>query len=177
MKRRRYLATLGAGSLGGLAGCVSLGGEPDGSGSEPGGERTSDRATLRALDVGGASGGPIPVLPAEPTLLDFWATWCAPCKPQMAELRAVNESFPGAHILSITNEADTGAVREFWAEYEGTWAVAQDTDLRTNERFGVTRMPTLLVFDADGAEVWRHVGLAAADTIAAKLREAGARGN
>ena len=63
-----------------------------------------------------------------------------------------------------------------WREYEGTWAVAQDTDLRTNERFGVTRVPTLLVFDADGEEVWRHVGLAAAETVAEKLREAGAAG-
>jgi thiol-disulfide isomerase/thioredoxin len=118
----------------------------------------------------------MPVLPAAPALLDFWATWCAPCKPQMAELRTVREQFPDAHILSITNERDTAAVEEFWREFEGTWAVAQDTELRTNERFDVTRMPTLLVFDAEGTEVWRHVGLAAADSIAAELREAGAGG-
>lgn len=173
MQRRRFLATVGTAVAVGSAGCVSLSGGSDG-GSGDGG---SDGATLQTLDVGGSPGGPMPVLPAEPALLDFWATWCAPCKPQMTELRAVHESFPEVHMLSITNERDTAAVRDFWQEYEGTWAVAQDTELWTNERFNVTRMPTLLVFDADGNEVWRHVGLAAADSIEAKLREAGAGEN
>jgi thiol-disulfide isomerase/thioredoxin len=173
MRRRRLLATLGSGTAAGLAGCLSVGSGGDGPGST--GE-DYDGPTLQALDVEGSPGGPVPVLPDRPALLDFWATWCAPCKPQMAELRSVRESVPDAHMLSITNEAETEAVREFWHEYEGTWAVAQDTELRTNERFGVTRVPTLLVFDADGEEVWRHVGLAAAETVAEKLREAGAAG-
>jgi hypothetical protein len=94
----------------------------------------------------------------------------------MAELRAVRERFDDVHLLSITNESDRDAVREFWTTYEGTWPVALDTALRTNDRFGVTRMPTLLVFDAAGEEVWRHVGLARADRIGDRLREAGAEG-
>ena len=47
--------------------------------------------------------------------------------------------------------------------------------MRTNERFDVTRIPTLLVLDAEGAEIWRHVGLAAAGTVAEVLRKAGAQ--
>ncbi|WP_276261302.1 TlpA family protein disulfide reductase [Haloglomus litoreum] len=172
MQRRRFLAAVGTTVAVGSAGCVS----DSGGAGAGGGDAGSDRATLETLAVAGSPGGELPVLPAEPALLDFWATWCAPCKPQMRELRAVREALPAVHMLSITNESDTAAVRDFWTAYEGTWAVAQDTELRTNERFGVTRMPTLLVFDADGTEVWRHVGLAAADTVEAKLREAGAGG-
>jgi len=175
MRRRRFLGVAGLAASTGLAGCVSSGAGGSGDGGDA--ESTGDGPTLESLDVGGSPGGPVAVLPDEPALLDFWATWCAPCKPQMAELRQVHESFPGVHMLSITNEEDTDAVREFWREYEGTWAVAQDTELRTNERFDVTRVPTLVVFDADGEERWRHVGLAAADTIEEKLREAGAGGD
>jgi thiol-disulfide isomerase/thioredoxin len=176
--RRRFLALAATATSGSLAGCVS-GGLGSGGGSSPTGTGGSDGAPeedeLRTLDVGGSPGGPMPVLPdGEPALLDFWATWCAPCKPQMEELRAVRAAFPDVHMLSITNESETAAVRDFWQEYDGTWAVAQDTDLRTNERFGVNRIPTLLVFDADGTEQWRHVGLAAADSIERQLREAGA---
>jgi thiol-disulfide isomerase/thioredoxin len=163
--RRSFVRAGVVAGLATLAGC--LGGSSD---AAPEGE------TLQSLDVAGSPGGPVAVLPDEVTLLDYWATWCAPCKPQMAELRAVRERFPDLHMLSITNEADEAAIRSFWVEYEGTWPVATDTELRTNDRFGVTAMPTLLVFDASGAEVWRHVGLARAERIVERLREAGAGG-
>lgn len=158
--RRSVLATTAAV---GLAGCLG--------GSDT--ARSGD--TIDTYDVGGSPGDPIPVRPdGRVALLDFWATWCAPCKPQMAELRDVRERFPDVHMLSITNEEDGDAIRSFWTEYEGTWAVASDPELRTNDRFDVNRIPTLLVFDPEGTEVWRHVGLAAAERIADALRQAGA---
>ncbi|MEF8840657.1 MAG: TlpA disulfide reductase family protein [Haloarculaceae archaeon] len=164
--RRSFLrAGLGLG-VAGLAGCTALVGSSGGSG---------EGSTLGSIDVAGSPGGPVPVLPEEGVaLLDWWATWCAPCKPQMAELREIRERFPDVHMLSITNEGEDAPVEGFWREYEGTWAVARDTDLRTNERFGVNRIPTLLVFDTEGAEQWRHVGLAAAEGVAKALRAAGA---
>lgn len=175
MQRREYLGACGL-FAGALAGCLgngqtNPGGESDASATDSPTESLGENE-LRTLDVAGSPGGVTPVVPeGEPALLDFWATWCAPCEPQMDELRAVRESFPGLHLLSITNESDRGAIRSFWREHEGTWPVAVDTELRTNQRFDVTRIPTLLVVDADGRVVWDHVGLAAADTIREALAE------
>lgn len=165
--RRSFLrAGLGLGVVG-LAGCTSAIGSGGGSGG--------DGATLRTYDVGGSPGDEVPVLPeGRVALLDWWATWCAPCKPQMKGLREIRERFPDVHMLSITNEGDEAAIKAFWRQYEGTWPVASDTELRTNERFDVNRMPTLLAFDPEGTEQWRHVGLAATDSVAKQLREAGA---
>lgn len=158
--RRSFLASAAAV---GLAGCL---------GGTGGGTGTSSN-TIGTIDVGGSSGDVVPVKPAgSVALLDFWATWCAPCKPQMAELGTIREQFPDLHMLSITNEDDTAAIKQFWREYDGTWSVAMDPELRTNQRFGVNRIPTLLVFDANGSEVWRHTGLAAAESIADAIREA-----
>lgn len=156
--RRSLLA--GAATVG-LAGCLGTDG--------------SEADTIETLDIAGSPGEPVPVRPdGEVVLLDFWATWCAPCKPQMQELVEIRERFPEVHMLSITNESDAEAVRDFWREYDGTWPVAMDPEVRTNDRFDVTRIPTKLVFDPDGEEVWRHTGLAAAETVADALREAGA---
>lgn len=138
------------------------------------GRSTSDEDTIQTLDVAGSPGGSVPIVSeGDVTLLDFWATWCAPCKPQMAELGEIRDRFPEVHMLSITNESDRDAVASYWEEYDGTWAVAMDPEVRTNERFDVTRIPTKLIFAPDGEEVWRHTGLAAADSIADPLREAG----
>jgi thiol-disulfide isomerase/thioredoxin len=164
MHRTRRSLLVGAGvtvAAVGSAGCLGGSGDDGASGE-----------TLESLEVGGSPGGPVPIKPdGEVVLLDFWATWCAPCKAQMPELAEIRERFPGIHMLSVTNETDRDAIRSFWTEHDGTWPVAMDPEVRTNERFGVTRIPTKIVFDADGAEVWRHTGLSPAEDIAAALDE------
>lgn len=151
---------LGALATAGLAGCLG------------GGDR-SGAPTVESLAVGGSPGGPVALEPPdEPVLLDFFATWCAPCVPQMAELRTVHDRVPALHVRSITNESDRDAVAAFWREHEGTWPVALDPDLATNERYDVRRIPTKILLDADGERAWRHTGLAPAADILAAVEEA-----
>lgn len=148
-----------------LAGCVNpLGG---GSGSAPEG------LTFDTLSVGGSPGEEIAVAPAgEVALVDFFATWCGPCKPQMGNLGAVRERFPDLHMFSVTWESDADAVRSFWQRHDGDWPVALDPEATTSGEFGVSGVPTLLVFDAEGTETWRHRGLAGTDSIASRVERA-----
>jgi thiol-disulfide isomerase/thioredoxin len=169
--RRAVLGASGA-ALAGLAGCTSLSG---GGGSDAdGGATTATPLTLDTYDVAGSSGETVAVRErGTVTLLDFFATWCAPCKPMMAELRQVRSDFPDIHMLSITWEQEQAAIEEFWREYEGTWNVASDPDLTTGEEYGVGgQLPTTLLLDADGNEAWRHVGLARADKIGSQVEAA-----
>jgi thiol-disulfide isomerase/thioredoxin len=165
--RRSVLAT--AAAVGGsLAGCLGSGV----AGSEGASTRASP-LSLPSLAVAGSPGGTVPVRqPDTVSLLDFFGTWCAPCKPQMAHLRTIREEFPGIHMISITWETDDAAVADFWREYEGTWPVAQDPDLRSGERYGIRSIPTLVLLAADGTEVWCHTGLVAAEDIAAQVEAA-----
>ncbi|PSP82947.1 TlpA family protein disulfide reductase [Halobacteriales archaeon QS_1_68_17] len=170
--RRRLLGAGVAALGGGLAGCV--GGGSDGA-NEAGTATTGDGGLgLETLDAGGSSAGTVRVvLPGKTVLVDFFATWCAPCEPQMDHLRTVREQFPGIHMLSISWEEDREAIREFWQEHDGTWPVAVDPSAQSAERFGVSALPTAVVFAPDGTETWRHVGLVDAETLAARVEEAG----
>lgn len=159
--RREFVISLGIGvGTAGLAGC--LGGE------------SATGLSLETVAVAGSPEEEVVVNPeGEAALLDFFATWCAPCKPQMGHLRTVDQELPGLHLLSVTRETDTDAVTAFWRQFEGTWPVAQDPKLDAFKAFGVKGIPTLVLIDSDGDEAWRHTGLAAAETILAEIETAG----
>ena len=162
--RRSFLGAASTALAGGLAGCLgSVLPGPDGD----------DGLTLEALDVGGSPGGELAVNPAgEATLLDFFATWCQPCKPQMAGLGEIRSQFPDLAMRSVTNETDRAAVREFWRRYDGTWPVLVDPGAEAQQAYQPPGVPTLFVFDPEGTEVWRHTGLARTEAIADAVAQA-----
>ena len=171
-RRRRLLAGGIAGVLS-LAGC--LGSVRSGDDGGPG----ATTLTLRSVEVGGSPGGPVPIRPpGRVAVLSFFATWCAPCKPEMANLRAARDRFDrdAVSIVSITAETDRDAVEHFWRRYRGTWPVVLDPDLEATRRYDVAGVPTTLVFAADGDRVLRHAGLASEEAIVEAIAEALDRG-
>jgi thiol-disulfide isomerase/thioredoxin len=161
--RRSLLRTGGLGLATGLAGC--LGSFRSSSGG--------DGVTLQSLAVGGSPGGELAVRPSgRPTLVDFFATWCAPCKPQMSGLGEIRERYPDLAMRSVTSESDQDAVRRFWREYDGTWPVLLDPDLEATSAYSPPGLPTLYVVDADGEQVWEHTGLARTEAIADAVERA-----
>ena len=86
---------------------------------------------------------------SKPTLVDFFATWCGPCKMQSPILEQVKEKVgDAANILKIDI----------------------DTNLRLAAQYNVRSVPTLILFK-NGEALWRGVGLQQGDFLEAKIRE------
>lgn len=161
MQRRAYLTAVGAAAA--SAGCLGAF------------DRRADGLTLDGVQAPGSSDGPVPVEPGDRVaLLDFFATWCAPCKPAMTHLNAVRDRYDDRQLslVSITQEEDTDAIRQFWREYDGDWPVVQDPELEAFAAYDVQNVPTVVVRAPDGTETLRHVGLAGTDRLVAGVERA-----
>ena len=97
---------------------------------------------------------------ANVVLLDFWATWCGPCKMAMPSLQTLQDEFRerGLEILSVNQGEPAEQVRNFINRKKYTFHVVLDQDQTVGNNYGVRGIPTLVVVDRQGLVQWLHVG-------------------
>jgi thiol-disulfide isomerase/thioredoxin len=115
----------------------------------------------------------------KPLLLNLWATWCPPCVAEMPTLDALAVR-EGSKLQVLPVSEDIGraevdawlAGRDFKAL--GAW---MDRDMELMQALGVSTLPTTILFDAQGREVWRLAGAEdwSGMRAAALIAEAGGR--
>ena len=113
-----------------------------------------------------------------PLLVNLWATWCGPCIVELPSLDALagQDRPDGLRVIAISQ--DTGShvdVVNFLAERDVRHLAAyQDSRMALMTGLQLDTLPTTILYDAEGREVWRMVGRAEWDSerIAGLLREA-----
>jgi thiol-disulfide isomerase/thioredoxin len=109
-------------------------------------------------------------------LVDFWATWCAPCREALPHIRKVAEKFQGQPlvILSVSLDSDEQKWKDFIGKNEMTWPQYRDGGFGgpLAKMFGVTAIPHTFTIDADGVLQDEHIGDA---SIEGKLKKLLAR--
>jgi len=109
-------------------------------------------------------------------LLDFWATWCEPCREALPHIREVAKKFQGQPlvILSVSLDGDEQKWKEFIAKNEMTWPQYRDGGFTGSvaKMFAVTAIPHTFTIDADGVLQDEHIGDA---SIEGKLKKLIAR--
>lgn len=102
------------------------------------------------------------------TVLNFWATWCGPCRVEMPEFQEVYADFAdeGLQILAINRGESAAQVTEFQEEFELTFPLLLDQDESISaDDYQILSMPTTYVLDAAGVIVARHLGPATAEEL------------
>jgi len=109
-------------------------------------------------------------------VLEFWATWCGPCRLAGKLLDRVTQDFrnePAAVFLAVNVDENRASVPAFLKEEQWTTEVAYAQGL--DRLLGVLSLPTLMIFDRNGHVVFREEGLVVstfADTVEKKVRGA-----
>jgi thiol-disulfide isomerase/thioredoxin len=121
-----------------------------------------DPATLPSFSVADLDGKAISseALRGKVVLVNFWATWCPPCRAEIPDLIKLQEKYKdNLVVLGISeDEAPPDTVRAFVAEYKVNYFVAMTTPALAKVFRGVAALPTTFVLDTEGKLVQRHVG-------------------
>src|SRR6202790_4866648 len=94
-------------------------------------------------------------------LLNFWATWCGPCRMEVPDLVELQKKYQDRLqvIGLVVDDEDEDAVRKFAKRYSINYPVAMATDEMRIQFGGVPALPTSFIIDAQGRVVQKHIGL------------------
>jgi cytochrome c biogenesis protein CcmG/thiol:disulfide interchange protein DsbE len=105
-------------------------------------------------------------------LMNFWATWCPPCRAEIPDLIALQNKYPDKIVVVGVSEDDIPAaeVKKFVAEQKMNYPVAMATQDLHKIFKGVVALPTTFVIDPDGRIEQKHVGMLSPQTAEAEAR-------
>ena len=97
-----------------------------------------------------------------PVLINFWATWCAPCIKEMPYLDQFEKKYKdkGFSVLAISvdNQKSLSQVRSFIKTKKFSFDIFLDPNMQIFKKLNGNLMPTNVLIDKSGKVVWRHYG-------------------
>jgi len=97
-----------------------------------------------------------------PVLINFWATWCSPCKKEMVYLDKFERKYKdeGLSILSISvdSQKSLSHVRSYIRANDYIYDVFLDPNRQVFKKLNGNLMPTNVLIDTEGKVLWRHYG-------------------
>jgi len=131
--------------------------------------------TLRvAMGEGSQNGDRIRLsdLRGEVVVLDFWASWCGPCRASTPTLSRVAKHYAGkgARVIGINSESlGPGMMAFIQTSWGFAYPVLADTALEAQVAYGVNAFPTLFILDRQGIVRFAHQGAASESRLRSEI--------
>ncbi len=160
--RRRWKVWAGVGVASAVLGVVALvmatrGTETAPSSSTAGGDRAPAFRLSEVRDESATVA--LEELRGRPVVLNFWASWCVPCRKEMPALQEASEEVQGRiAFVGINHQDSRGEARRFLEETGVRFPAGYDPEGRTALSYGLFGMPTTVFISADGRILDRHRG-------------------
>lgn len=93
-------------------------------------------------------------------VVDFWASWCAPCRRSFPWLNAMDRKYgsDGLVIVGVNLDQSRPDADTFLDDFPPSFRIVYDTEKTLARRFGVMAMPTSYLIGRDGRQIERHLG-------------------
>jgi thiol-disulfide isomerase/thioredoxin len=94
------------------------------------------------------------------TILDFWATWCGPCRHALPGLKQLQATYGGSQVevVSISEDEDPAAWSSFVAQNQMNWTQRLDSNHQIMRQYGASALPTYVLIGKDGTVLQQYVG-------------------
>jgi cytochrome c biogenesis protein CcmG/thiol:disulfide interchange protein DsbE len=106
-------------------------------------------------------------------LLDFWATWCDPCKEEIPHFVEMQNRFgpQGLQVIGVSMDDDEKPVREFQQQFKMNYPVAMGSTQLASQYGGILGLPITYLIDREGRIAARHVGATEAAVFEREIRK------
>lgn len=101
----------------------------------------------------------------EVVLLNFWASWCGPCRKEMPYLEQIQEKYSdyGFTVMGVNVEEDSSKAKKMLKDIPVSFPILYDTTNSVSKAYKVSAMPTTVIIDRDGNMRYLHKGYKSGD--------------
>jgi cytochrome c biogenesis protein CcmG/thiol:disulfide interchange protein DsbE len=124
-------------------------------GSHP--EQIGTRAPMFALNDG-EHAVDLNKLHGRVVVLNFWASWCAPCIEELPSLEELQRDLPQVQIVAVSTDDDATAYERFLKQHSVSLLTVRDGEQRSNAMYGTARFPETYVIDKNGMIRRKFIG-------------------
>jgi len=101
------------------------------------------------------------------SLINFWATYCVPCRKEMKYLDQLNKSYADQNVqvigISIDDSRTVGRVKSLVKSQKLSYSILLDTEQKLYKNFNTSAMPFSILVDTQGKIIWEHTGYVPGD--------------